>query len=91
MPTGFSQGTDYATGGLSVVGENGPELVNLPRGSQVIPNHRLGGGGIHVENLIIHQQPGQSPRELAHEVLRQIGILGRNRSYASPDAVLAAW
>lgn len=32
---GFRHGTTYAPGGLSVVGENGPELVNLPRGSQV--------------------------------------------------------
>ena len=30
---------------LAVVGERGPELVNLPRGSDVIPNHRLGMAG----------------------------------------------
>ncbi|HEU4985391.1 MAG TPA: tape measure protein [Nitrososphaera sp.] len=41
---GFASGTNYAPGGLAVVGEKGPELVNLPRGSQVIPNHKLGGG-----------------------------------------------
>jgi phage-related tail protein len=35
---GFASGTDFAPGGLSLVGEHGPELVNLPRGSQVIPN-----------------------------------------------------
>ena len=33
----FASGTDFAPGGLSLVGERGPELVNLPRGSQVIP------------------------------------------------------
>lgn len=33
-------GTSYAPGGPTVVGENGPELLNLPRGSQVIPNYR---------------------------------------------------
>ncbi len=38
---GFASGTDFAPGGLAVVGERGPELVNLPRGSQVIPNNRL--------------------------------------------------
>ena len=36
---GFAGGTDFAPGGLAIVGENGPELVNLPRGSQVVPNH----------------------------------------------------
>jgi TP901 family phage tail tape measure protein len=31
----FATGTDNAPGGLALVGEEGPELVNLPRGSQV--------------------------------------------------------
>lgn len=35
---GFALGTSYAPGGVALVGENGPELVNLPAGSQVIPN-----------------------------------------------------
>ncbi len=38
-------GTDNWRGGLSWVGERGPELVNLPMGAQVIPNHKLGSGG----------------------------------------------
>lgn len=42
---GFANGTNYAPGGLAVVGERGPEIVNLPRGSQVIPNHQLRSGG----------------------------------------------
>lgn len=35
----FASGTDSAPGGLAWVGERGPELVNLPKGTQVIPNH----------------------------------------------------
>lgn len=35
----------YSPGGMTMVGEYGPEMVNLPRGSHVVPNHRLGGGG----------------------------------------------
>jgi tape measure domain-containing protein len=46
---GFANGTNYAPGGLSLVGERGPELVRIPRGAQVIPNHRLGGGGVSVQ------------------------------------------
>ena len=42
-------GTNFAPGGLSLVGERGPELINLPRGSSVQSNARtkatLGGGG----------------------------------------------
>lgn len=47
-----ADGTDYWRGGLTWVGERGPELVNLPRGAQVIPNdvarNMGGGGGVNV-------------------------------------------
>jgi hypothetical protein len=47
----FASGTQFAPGGLSLVGERGPEMVNLPAGAQVIPNHRLQPGAtqIHVD------------------------------------------
>lgn len=35
---GFASGVTNFSGGLAMVGEEGPELVNLPRGSDVIPN-----------------------------------------------------
>ncbi len=38
----FAGGTDSAPGGMALVGEKGPEIVNLPRGAQVIPNHKIG-------------------------------------------------
>lgn len=34
----FASGTMYAPGGYSLVGERGPEIVDLPRGSKVYPN-----------------------------------------------------
>lgn len=34
---GFARGTSNAPGGVALVGEQGPELINLPRGSQVFP------------------------------------------------------
>lgn len=40
---GFANGTNNAPGGMALVGERGPEIVNLPKGSQVIPNDRIGG------------------------------------------------
>lgn len=36
----FAVGTTFAPGGLALVGERGPELVNIPRGGQVIPAGR---------------------------------------------------
>lgn len=34
----FAEGTSFAPGGMSLVGERGPELVNIPRGSQIFNN-----------------------------------------------------
>lgn len=34
---GYANGTDNHPGGLAIVGERGPELLNLPKGSQVMP------------------------------------------------------
>lgn len=60
----FADGTDSAPGGLAMVGERGRELVNLPRGSQVIPNHRT-------ENIMSraansNSGGGQSPKVDLH-------------------------
>lgn len=33
-------GTAYSPGGQTLVGEHGPELVNLPQGARVIPNYQ---------------------------------------------------
>lgn len=37
----FAAGTDSAPGGLALIGERGPEILNIPRGAQVIPNDIL--------------------------------------------------
>lgn len=37
---GNAMGTPYWRGGLSLVGERGPEIVNVPRGAQIIPSDR---------------------------------------------------
>jgi phage-related protein len=49
MP-GFANGTPNAPGGLALVGERGPELVNLPKGSKVTDAQRTKGmgGDIHI-------------------------------------------
>ena len=43
-------GTEYSQGGMTLVGERGPELVNLPRGSQVYTAHQTQGmmGGVNI-------------------------------------------
>ncbi len=42
---GFAEGVTNFGGGLAVVGERGPELVRLPAGSDVIPNHQINSMG----------------------------------------------
>lgn len=57
-------GTQNWRGGATWVGENGPELVNLPRGSQVIPNSvaRSGGvGGVTVNFAPVYNVNGSGP------------------------------
>jgi hypothetical protein len=46
LPPIYGDGTDNHPGGLAIVGDRGPELVNLPRGSQVIPNDVLRNSGV---------------------------------------------
>lgn len=38
----YAKGTNSAAGGLALVGEKGPELINLAKGAQVIPNNKIG-------------------------------------------------
>lgn len=56
---GFADGVTNFSGGLAVVGERGPELVRLPSGSDVIPNHELGGlsigGGQNIAVIVTGQ------------------------------------
>lgn len=41
----YARGTNYHPGGLALVGENGPEIVELPKRSKVYPNGTVPSGG----------------------------------------------
>lgn len=69
----FASGTNFAPGGLAVVGEKGPELVNLPRGSQVIPNDKIGGGGTNIFNFTVQGQTDRrSQQQIADAAYRGV-------------------
>ncbi len=38
-PVAFASGTDYAPGGWALVGEEGPEMMYVPRGAQIVDAH----------------------------------------------------
>jgi TP901 family phage tail tape measure protein len=80
-PQAHASGTNSAPGGWSLVGERGPELVNLPRGSQVLDaNETKAAMGTTVNiaegAIVIHVNNGNA-REVQRGVvgaLRQIGM-----------------
>ena len=58
-------------GGMALVGERGPEIVNLPRGARVTPNHRLseiGGGDTFVQNIHV---PARAPTQTIRQTAKQ--------------------
>lgn len=70
----FAEGTDFAPGGLAIVGEKGPELVTLPRGASVTTaaktkQLRAGNGGVtpadsQTKKLIAKYTPKSTPEPL---------------------------
>ena len=72
----FARGTAFAPGGLAVVGEGGPELVNLPRGSRVFNN-------TDSRNIVNNQGPERITIEIDGQVLGEVLVrqaeLDKNR------------
>lgn len=75
----FASGTNYAPGGMALVGEQGPEMVRLPQGSQVIPNHYAKGGMGGGVNITINSPTAVNPfvaRTLLTQTMRQMAFEG---------------
>lgn len=66
-PYPYANGTNWHPGGWAMVGERGPEIVNLPKGAQVIPNDVLRSKRAErATNVIINQSfaPGTDRRTI---------------------------
>lgn len=74
----FASGVQNFAGGVAIVGENGPEMVELPKGSNVIPNHQVRNGG-QVFNITINGDFSGSggPQNLADILTHQLKMAGR--------------
>jgi hypothetical protein len=65
----LAQGTSYFRGGAAMVGEEGPEIVNLPRGSRVTPNGQAGGMVVNqTNNIYSSEDMDLMLRQLAYAV-----------------------
>jgi tape measure domain-containing protein len=76
---GFAAGTDFAPGGMAVVGEQGPEIVNLPRGSTVTPNHAIGDTMGRTTTVNIYSPTAVDPSEasaIMRDSMRQLSFQG---------------
>jgi hypothetical protein len=71
---GYASGTSYAPGGAAVVGERGPELVNLPKGSRVTPNGQWGGVTVNIGT--IHASSAHEGRAAADAIVAQLKAKG---------------
>lgn len=70
----YANGTQYHTGGVALVGERGPELVELPSGSRVTTAERTAKarGQVTVNNYITINGAERSDEEIADMVARRI-------------------
>ncbi|MBC8590605.1 phage tail tape measure protein [Wansuia hejianensis] len=76
-----AHGTNYWRGGLTWVGEQGPELIELPKGSKVFSNEKsekiAGQNKGITQNIHIHSPEPLSPSEIARknlQVSRQLAM-----------------
>ncbi len=92
---GHAAGTRFAPGGWSLVGEKGPELLNIPTGSQVISNASLTGmlGGVNMGdvNINIYPTPNQSPTAIAKAASKELGSVIRNGRRCRTTTPVPAW
>ena len=59
--------------GSVLVGERGPEVVQLPQGSNVLANHELGGGS---GGVVVNVQSNADPFEIASQVAWSLRMRG---------------
>ena len=86
------KGSNYTLGGLTLVGEQGPELVNMPRGASVTPAHKteqlLNTPNATPQQVSIVVQTMLDGKVLAETVTPYTDIVSGNRLNLSKRGVL---
>lgn len=74
-----ASGNDNWRGGLTWVGENGPELVNLPSGSQIMnAQDSRGLGNVHIDKIVIDAKNVQEFNDIIR-IVQEIPMLVQKR------------
>jgi TP901 family phage tail tape measure protein len=87
-PGNNAKGTSNWRGGPTWVGEEGPEILDLPRGSAITPNHKIGdrlggpGAGSVVGGNLVIQSRDTSTKDDLEEALFQLRRIKRGGVYA---------
>jgi hypothetical protein len=69
----FRQGTNFAPGGRALVGEAGPEIVDLPQGARVVPNNQISNKTFDNKQISINVQ-AQDPIQFVNELRQTYGL-----------------
>lgn len=88
----FATGVQNFGGGMAIVGERGPELVNLPRGSDVIPNNQIGSmGGSTTVNISINSVYSAGTelekRKFANDILNSLRDVANSKNMSLGDLI----
>lgn len=85
---GAASGSSNA-GGLMLVGEQGPEILKMPSGSQILPNNKLksslSGGDTHYNTVNVTVQPttsGKTANQVGAEVVKKLASM-RSRGFVT--------
>lgn len=85
-----ASGTNFWEGGPTWVNERGAELINLPRGSQVIPHDKSTESSNPIV-INVYASAGQDERTIAQMVMDELGRLMRDQSLSRGSNVTPAW
>lgn len=80
---GYANGGNDIPGGMAIVGERGPELLRLPGGSDVIPNHKIGSTVLNL-TLNVNGAVIGTVRELTEMVSAEMMRTMRGQGFRAP-------
>lgn len=85
--TSYARGTSFAQGGRSLVGEEGPEMVTMPRGSRVYTNYQTRNTNVAGDTINL-SFGGAADRSTVDYAMSKLESWTRQRTYAARNGYL---